>query len=76
MKKSTLILAFIILIIFGLGFILGLEFDHVFLGIKQPGSKDTNTPFKLFSTFSGIIFSISILFYYYKKAKAAESQNN
>jgi uncharacterized membrane protein len=75
MKKSTLILASIILFIFGLGFIVGLEFDHVILGVKQPGSQDTNTPLKLFSTCSGIIMIIVLLYTFYKKAKATENQN-
>jgi len=72
MKKSTLILSFIILFIFGLGFIVGLEFDHVILGIESSVQKDTNTPIKLFSTCSGIIMTIVLLYSLYKKEKLKE----
>ncbi len=76
MKLSFIILCFIILFIFGLGFIVGLEFDHIFLGLKQPGSKDTTTPLNLFSQCSGLIMIIILLYSLYKKAKIKESVDN
>ncbi len=76
MKTSVVLLSFIILFIFGLGFVVGLEFDHVILGIKQSGSKDTNTPIKLFSQCSGLIMIIVLLYSFYKKAKTKEQETN
>jgi uncharacterized protein with PQ loop repeat len=76
MKKSTLILSFIIFFIFGLGFIVGLEFDHVILGIESSVQKDTNTPIKLFSACTGIIMMIVLLYTLFKKEKLKEQGHN
>ena len=75
MKTSTLLLSFIIFFIFGLGFIVGLEFDHV-LGIKPKLNTDSNTPIKLFSQCCGLIMIIVLLYTYYKKVKIKESVEN